>query len=76
MSEFLEDDDLAKELFEAEQEKKMLAHTLELNKIKFISEMKGDLGKEIKSNTNKFKVVKPTFKERLLTFLTKIFTKF
>jgi hypothetical protein len=59
-----------------EKEFKSLQLTVELNKNKLIDELRGDLGKEIRVNPNKVKIVKEPIIKRFKKFIIGIFTKF
>ena len=69
--------DLAEQ--EAEQlEREILAdkYITTIKKTQFINELKGGLGAVIKANSNKVKVIKKPWHQKLNLWLTKIFTKF
>lgn len=69
-------DTLNSELQKLEAEKKMFDVNNDLKKNQLISELKRGLGEEIKKNPSKFKIIKKTRKEKFISWLKKIFTKF
>lgn len=67
---------LNREVKQAENEILLEKYKTALKKTQFINEIKSGLGKEIKSNPNKVKIIKKTWYQKLLIGLKKIFTKF
>lgn len=67
---------LNREVKQAENEMLLEKYKTALKKTQFINEIKSGLGKEIKSNPGKVKIIKKTWYQKLLSVLKKIFTKF
>jgi len=67
---------LNREVKQAENEMLLEKYKTALKKTQFINEIKSGLGKEIKSNPSKVKIIKKTWYQKLLSVLKKIFTKF
>ena len=61
-----------KEVKEILADKYATAH----DKAVFADKIKNGLGKELKANPNKVKIIKITKKEKIVAWLKKIFTKF
>ena len=55
---------------------KAVRQNVELKKKKFINELKGDLGANVKENPNKVIVIKKTFGQKVKEFFKNIFTRF
>lgn len=75
-TDLVNDDEVQKELNEAENEKKLLDYKLSKSKIDFIDEIKSGLGKQIKENGNKVEVIKPSIWKRFGNAIKRIFTNF
>ncbi len=69
-------DILDKEIEKAEREMLSNMYTSALKKTKFVNEIKGGLGNEIKANAGKINLVKKSWFQKLMERLRKIFTKF
>jgi hypothetical protein len=67
---------ISREQKQAEKEMLVERYKTALKKNQFINELKTGLGEEIKKNPSKVKIIKKTWKEKILLFLGKIFTKF
>ena len=67
---------ISREQKQAEKEMLVERYKTALKKNQFINELKTGLGDEIKKNPSKVKIIKKTWKEKILLFLGKIFTKF
>jgi hypothetical protein len=60
----------------AEREKLLDMYKTARVKAKFINELKTGLGKDIKSNPSKVKIIKKTWYQKIATIIKNIFTKF
>lgn len=69
-------DIIDKELKNLERFRMMEYIKTESKKGQFIQKIKGELGKEIKSNPSGVKIHKKTWKEKVAIFFRKLFTKF
>lgn len=60
------------------EEKQIIAdkYKTALDKARFLREIKGELGVDIKKNPNKVKIIEKTWSQKFLIKLKKIFTKF
>jgi len=60
------------------EEKQMLydKYKTALDKARFLKEIKGELGFNIKKNPNKVKIIEKTWSQKFIIKLKKIFTKF
>jgi hypothetical protein len=65
-----------RESSQAEKDMLVEKYKTALKKNQFINELKSGLGKEIKKNPGKPKIIKKTLGERFMLGLRKIFTKF
>lgn len=71
-----EDDIIDQELNKNEKQLLLEKYKTAMNKVKFINEIKGSLGTDIKKNPGKARIIKKTWSERFVLTLKKIFTKF
>jgi hypothetical protein len=69
-------DELSREMSEAENEKKKLADGNRLQKNILINSIKSGLGSEIKKNPNKVRIIEKTKMEKFKFWLKNIFNKF
>jgi hypothetical protein len=69
-------DELSIELEQTQKEKVLMAQNNDKRKKELIIELKTGLGKEIKKNPGRAKIIKKTRYEKLMIWLKKIFTKF
>ena len=69
-------DELSVELDQTQKEKVLMAQNNEKRKRELITEIKTGLGKEIKKNPGRAKIIKKTRYEKFMIWLKKIFTKF
>ena len=69
-------DELSVELDQTQKEKVLMAQNNEKRKRELITEIKTGLGKEIKKNPGRAKIIKKTRYEKFMRWLKKIFTKF
>lgn len=69
-------DKLTLELEKTEKEKVLMAQNNEKIKRELITEIKTGLGKEIKKNPSRAKIIKKTRYEKFIIWLRKVFTKF
>jgi len=69
-------DIIDKEIEQAEREMLSNMYTSALKKAKFVNEIKGGLGEEIKNTGGKVKIIKKPWFQRIMDRLRKIFTKF
>lgn len=64
------------EMEQAERERLLDMYKTARTKAKFINELKTGLGKDIKSNPSKFKIMKKTWYQKIVIIIKNIFTKF
>jgi len=69
-------DELSIELEQTQKEKVLMAQNNDKRKKELIIELKTGLGKEIKKNPGRAKIIKKTRYEKFMIWLKKIFTKF
>lgn len=69
-------DVIAKEIESTESLNNLEKYKTAARKIQFINEIKGGLGTDIKNNSNKIKIIKKTWLQKLGLSLRKIFTRF
>jgi hypothetical protein len=69
-------DELSIELEQTQKEKVLMAQNNDKRKRELIIELKTGLGKEIKKNPGRAKIIKKTRYEKFMIWLKKIFTKF
>lgn len=67
---------LSLELEESSKEKVLMAQNNDKRKRELITEIKTGLGKEIKKNPGRAKIIKKTRYEKFIIWLRKVFTKF
>jgi hypothetical protein len=67
---------LNREIKQAENEMLLEKYKTALKKTQLINEIKSGLGKEIKNNPGKAKIIKKTWYQKLMLGIKKIFTKF
>ena len=71
-----EDDIINQELNKNERQELLEKYQTAMNKVKFINEIKGTLGTDIKKNPGRAHIIKKTKSQRFILWLKKIFTKF
>ena len=69
-------DVVGREIKETEKQMLLDKYKTALNKAKFVNEIKGDLGSDIKSNPGRANIIKKTWLQKLGLKLKAIFTKF
>ena len=69
-------DELSLEIKETQKEKLLMAQNNDKRKRELISDIKTGLGKEIRKNPGRAKIIKKTRYEKFVIWLKKIFTKF
>lgn len=67
---------ISRESTQAEKDMLVEKYKTALKKNQLINDLKTGLGKEIKKNPSKVKIIKKTLGERFMLALRKIFTKF
>lgn len=72
----LKKDELSLELEQSSKEKVLMAQNNDKRKRELITDIKTGLGKEIKKNPSRAKIIKKTRYEKFMIWLRKIFTKF
>lgn len=65
-----------REINEAEKQMVLEKYKTAMKKVKFIDEIKGDLGTDIKNNPGRANIIKKTWFQKLIVKLKAIFTKF
>lgn len=72
----LKKDELSLELEQSSKEKVLMAQNNDKRRRELITDIKTGLGKEIKKNPGRAKIIKKTRYEKFMIWLRKIFTKF
>lgn len=72
----LKKDELSLELEQSSKEKVLMAQNNDKRRRELITDIKTGLGKEIKKNPGRAKIIKKTRYEKFMIWLKKIFTKF
>lgn len=71
-----EEDIIDQELNKNERQELLEKYKTAMNKVKFINQIKGPLGTDIKKNPGRAHIIKKSWSERFILGLKKLFTKF